>query len=193
MLWFFLSKICKRNRDWITYNCEVYDGLSFLRLLSVKPTASRKLTKKTFNGKKKNLTINSCNVKELLINKGLEISSSLGIILTKNLKRAFQSTMSSFLTFIMNYKAEDYHGRSCLFHGGNPLLLHTFRFVFIFSFIFLALKGFFYLHLMLTFHCCSWELYFRNSSRLNLILKFGPYSLFSSEKDSKLFLESIRL
>lgn len=109
----------------------------------VKPTASRKLTKKTFNGKKKKLTINSCNVKELLINKGLEISSSLGIILTKNLKRAFQSTMSSFLTFIMNYKAEDYHGRSCLFHGGNPLLLHTFRFVFIFSFIFLALKGFF--------------------------------------------------
>ena len=51
--------------------------------------------------------------------------------------------MSSFLTFVMNYKVEDYHGRSCLFHGGNPLLLHTFRFVFIFSFIFLALKGFF--------------------------------------------------
>ena len=44
---------------------------------------------------------------------------------------------------------------------------------------------FFYFHLMLTFHCCSWELYSRNSIRLNLILKFGPYSLFSSEKDSE--------
>ena len=93
--------------------------------------------------KRKTWPINSSwNVKELLINNGLKIWSLLGIILTKSLKRAFQFTMSSFLTFTMNYKAEDYQGR-CLFHGGNPLLLHTFRFVFIFSFIFLALKVFF--------------------------------------------------
>lgn len=135
--------------------------------------------------KRKTWPINSLNEKELLVNNGLESSSSLGIILTKSLKRAFQSTMSSFLTFIVNYKVEDYRGR-CFFHGGNPLLLHRFRFVFIFSFIFLALKVFFfYFHLMLIFYCCSWELYSRNSSRLNLILKFGPYSLFSSEKDSE--------
>ena len=29
VLWFFLSKLCKENRDGITYYCEAYDGLSF--------------------------------------------------------------------------------------------------------------------------------------------------------------------
>ena len=86
----------------------------------------------------------------------------------------------------MNCKAEDYHGRSCLFYGGNPLLLHTFRFVFIFSFIFLALKVFFLFSFIVDISLLFMGtlLQERQSVKFNF-QTVGPYSLFSSENDSK--------